>query len=146
MHIGSFCDIVRQAAKTSDDRESVNIVALRQRLYSPAWEDINDDSSILCKLLRYQDVFKANEEEEDVFSVKKLICFALLHCQGKFKHKADELLNLLQDGNAIMLEHISANDKDYKEIFKILCAQASYQGFSMLEEFDPSHTNPYKDC
>ena len=67
---------------------------MRTTLITPAWKEINDDNSKICKVLKHS-VF---EKEPGIIDANSLICFALFHCAGSNKEKATVFYSIFQEG------------------------------------------------
>ena len=79
--IDAFVKRVRKVEKDG----GVTLDDLRTTLTTPAWADIKDDQSKICKVLKHS-VF---EKEAGIIDVNALICFALYHCAGSGVEKAN---------------------------------------------------------
>lgn len=97
------------------------------------WADINDDNSLLVKVLK-SEYFKDDDKEFHI-SRDALILYAVLLSQGDAKTKARVFYDVLQDNNQ---EFISANDKDFEVSLNKLIDLATKMLYSHLHIVDAS--------
>ena len=75
------------------DGKTVTVESLRQTFKTPAWNDINNNDSSLCKLLN-SSVFKHKKGKDKIWA-DWLILFGVLHCAGDAKAKSEALYSVL---------------------------------------------------
>ena len=109
----------------------VTIDSLANHLYTPAWKDIRQPGSNLCKVLNndaFKDPVKGQRAEQ--IDIKYLLMFALYHCRDidSLENKCVGLYEILNDS---MDKHtqISASDKDMKPAWMKMCAFATTELF-----------------
>jgi hypothetical protein len=99
------------------------------------WADINDDNSVLSKVLKSK--YFADSENEGQVSRDALLIYGMLLSTGDAKLKARVLYDILQDNNQ---EFISANDKDFNDTFNKILDLATLFLYSHVRLVDDSAT------
>ena len=103
-------------SKAEEISGAVTPKSLRAVLTTPAWEPLSHTCGSLSKLL-LSDAFNTQGMSAQKIDVRALRCFALLHCQGEPKEKANALLEIIEGFGELLLHKVISNDKErHKEI------------------------------
>ena len=98
--------------RSVEDDNGVTLDDLRTALtVSPAWADIKDNQSRICRVLKHP-VFE-KQPGTGIIDVSALICFALYHCQGSSTAKATAFYEVFQDGGVAKQKSIGAFDNEF---------------------------------
>lgn len=126
-------------ADPGSDGSYLTLDALRETLKTPAWSEIGEEDSRLCKLLSSR-VFK---NEKGLIDVNSLILFGIHHCAGDIESKSTALYGVFQDGGQSQHKNMSASDKDIKpnmNKFITLCTTEIAQLMFEVDQTEPSET------
>ena len=85
------------------------------------WETLSQPDSKLCKFLTSEPFAATPIDENPAIDVHSLTLFAVIHCSGTPKAKAQALLSQLQTDDQPV---IASSDKDYVPVFAKLCQLA----------------------
>lgn len=123
----------------------VTIEALAHVLNTPAWEQLKQKDSRLCKVLLHS-AFKNEEEGQSAeqIDVQYLQIYGFLLCSGKPDDKVEVLFNLLQEGGLQKHTFISAEDKDVLPFFQKVCRFATIHLFEFARDF-VGFESPFED-
>lgn len=129
--IKTFVDHVRKAEAAAGGNGFVTLATLRAEFTSPAWHELNDENSILSKIL-LSSAFKNEKKGQTVGQIDQdaLILYGLLLCQGNPADKAEQFYAVLQEGGKDQHEFITASDKDLDPVLEKLCALATTDAFT----------------
>ena len=81
------------------------------------------------------DTFKNSRYREEQIDAETLALFAILHCSGSQREKAEHLYATIQEGSVDKV-HIAAEDKDLIRIFEKICGLVSFELFVLATMVD----------
>ena len=111
----TWIDVFEKRVRSVEKDGGVTLDDLRNALTTPAWKELKDDDSKICKVLKHP-VFET-EEGSGIIDVNALLSFAMFHCAGSGTDKATVFYGIFQDGGVEKQPFISANDKDFPDGF-----------------------------
>ena len=80
-------------------------------------------------------IFKNPEDSNaENLDIRRLKIFVLLHCQQTALEKAPYFYEFLQAGGKDKFNAISASDKDFKPVVKIICDLACWDLFNAVKK------------
>ena len=109
---------------------------MRNHFKTPAWADLENENSVLAKLL-LSSAFKNDSKglSPDQICTQALVLFAILNCQGKTADKTEHFFNEIQEGGTAVHKQVSAGDKDMEPVFEKICGLASFELFQFPNSF-----------
>jgi hypothetical protein len=134
--IKAFAANIEIAEKECGGEGFVTIEALTKVFTSPAWAQLTQNDSKLCKVLLSQ-AFKDEEKtmSPEQIDVNFLLAYGIILCGGTPREKAEVFYAVLQDGGLSAHTFISASDKDLKPVFEKMCLLATIHLFEWAKEF-----------
>jgi len=114
----------------------VTLDALNKVFTSPAWAQLTQNDSKLCKVL-LSDAFKDAKKHQsgEQIDATFLMCYGIILCQGTPREKAEIFYAVLQDGGLTAHTFISAADKDLPDVFEKMCLLSTVHLFEWAKEF-----------
>ena len=109
----TWIDAFEKRVRKVENDGGVTLEDLRKTLTTPAWKDIKDDESKICKVLKHP-VFE-KKDCPGIIDVNALLSFALFHCAGNGVEKGTVFFSIFQEGGLEKQDAISANDKDFPD-------------------------------
>jgi len=128
----TWIDAFERRVRKVEENGGVTLENLRTTLTTPAWKEINDDNSKICKLLTHE-VF---QKGPGLIDANTLISFALYHCAGSGMDKAKVMYCILQAGGDEVQKFISAQDKDFQPMMDKHIALASLDIVKLMKDID----------
>ena len=107
-----FLKQVNDAHKENGEEGWTTLGMMSKHFPTKAWQELHGRDADMAHML-LSEKFRF-EKHEDKISVRKLIMFALLHCQGPAEDKIESFYSILQDGGVEAHAQISASDKDFQ--------------------------------
>lgn len=121
----AFKNAVNAAEENEGGEGYVTIQSLAAQLTTKAWAGLENEDSVICKVL-LSDAFKnpKNGQSDGQIDKDYLMLYGILHCADRKipTEKAKGLYDVLQEGGMTVHENISATDKDMKPAFSKLCS------------------------
>jgi len=120
--INTFIPHIKKAEAEAGGKGFVTIESLSKIFTSPAWQDLNDEDSVLVKIL-LSDAFKdpSKGQSADQIDTTYICLYGLLFCHGTMHDKATHWYDILQQGGKEMHPSIAAMDKDLVPVFRKMC-------------------------
>lgn len=141
IELNTFLVYNKMALADCGDDGYVTLKAMRTHLKTPAWADLENETSPLSTFL-LSSAFK-NESKglaQDQICTMALTLFAILHCPGKIADRTEHFFNEIQEGGTAVHSAVSAGDKDIVPVFDKLCGLASFELFTCQKVVDEIYT------
>lgn len=142
--IANFTENVRQAHIACGEKGWVTIDALCKVFQTPAWAQLTQNDSKLCKVLLSEAFKEPSKHLENQISEKFLMSYGLILCQGKPQEKAKVFFGILQEGGVDKHTFIAAEDQDLPEVFQKICMLATVHLFDWAQSITGTD-NPFED-
>ena len=81
---------LRIAEQNAGGEGFVTAESLRGEFSTPAWKDLDDESTLLHRIIT-SSAFKSNHYREEQIDAETLALFGILHCSGSHLDKAEHL-------------------------------------------------------
>jgi len=134
--IKTFAANVANAEEACGGEGYVTLDAMTKCFTSPAWAQLTQNDSKLCKVL-LSDALKDHNKAQspDQIDSTWLLCYGVILCAGTPKEKAEVFYGILQDGGLAAHTFISAADKDLPPTFEKMCLLATVHLFEFARDF-----------
>ena len=134
--IKTFAANIAIAEAACEGEGYVTLDQLTKVFTSPAWAQLTQNDSKLCKVLLHDALKDANKAQgPDQIDATWLMCYGVILCSGTPKEKAEVFYGILQDGGLAAHSFISAADKDLPPAFEKMCLLSTVHLFEFAREF-----------
>jgi len=116
----------------------VTIPTLRAELKTPVWDALDDENSVLCKILKSTALKNPKHgQSKDQIDNDWLICLGLLHCtkENHQQQKATVFYDIVEEGGLETHRHITAADKDMNPAIHKICEFATINLYEWMRDY-----------